>query len=143
MGEIIQIGGLAIKFLISRHESNGALDMFEFSVAPNAKVPMHHYHRDYDEICYGLAGTLTWTSEGVTSTLNPGDAVFIPRGQVHGFENRGDVEAKCLAITTPGLIGPEYFQEIAALIAQGGPPDPVRMKEIMLRFGLIPVPPAA
>jgi hypothetical protein len=38
---------------------------------------------------------------------------------------------------TPGVLGPGYFREIAALLA-GGAPDPVKMKEVMLRHGLHP-----
>jgi hypothetical protein len=37
------------------------------------------------------------------------------------------------------VLGPGYFREIAALVA-GGAPDPAKMKEIMLRYGLVPAP---
>jgi hypothetical protein len=47
--------------------------------------------------------------------------------------------ASCLCILTPGVLGPGYFREIAAVLA-GGAPDPVKMKEIMLRHGLVPAP---
>jgi hypothetical protein len=36
-------------------------------------------------------------------------------------------------------VGPEYFREIAALVASGSP-DPKKIREIMERYGLIPVP---
>jgi hypothetical protein len=36
------------------------------------------------------------------------------------------------------VLGPGYFWEIAALLL-GGALDPVRMKETMLRYGLVPV----
>jgi hypothetical protein len=39
-------------------------------------------------------------------------------------------------------LGPQYFREMAALLS-GGAPDPAEMKEIMLRYGLIPAPPAS
>jgi hypothetical protein len=35
------------------------------------------------------------------------------------------------------VLGPGYFREVAALLA-GGSPDPAKMKEIMLRYGLHP-----
>jgi hypothetical protein len=42
-------------------------------------------------------------------------------------------------VLTPGVLGPEYFREIAALVANGTP-DPAAVKETMLRHGLVPAP---
>jgi hypothetical protein len=39
----------------------------------------------------------------------------------------------------PGILGPAYFREMAALVANG-PPDLSKVKETMLRYGLVPVP---
>jgi hypothetical protein len=39
------------------------------------------------------------------------------------------------------VLGPEYFREMAALI-DGGTPDLAKMKETMLRYGLVPAPAA-
>jgi hypothetical protein len=52
---------------------------------------------------------------------------------VHRFENRGDVDARALAIVTPGVLGPEYFREIAAVLAaaSGGPPDQGALAGVM------------
>lgn len=44
--------------------------------------------------------------------IRPGEAVCIPRGAVHGFDNQKTEDAKFLAISTPGLMTPEYFREI-------------------------------
>jgi hypothetical protein len=38
-----------------------------------------------------------------------------------------------------GVLGRCYFREIAALLA-GGAPDPAKMKTVMLREALVPVP---
>ena len=44
-----------------------------------------------------------------------------------------------LAVATPGVFGPDYFLEIAAVIAAAdGPPDPRAMAAVMLRHGLTP-----
>jgi hypothetical protein len=57
--------------------------------------------------------------------VGPGEAICIPRGAIHQFANRGDLDAKALAIVTPGILGPDYFREVAAVFdaAAGGPPD--------------------
>ena len=72
-------------------------------------------------------------------TLKPGQSTFIKRGIVHAFRNDTQEATTCLCILTPGVLGPGYFREIAALVA-GGAPDPAKMKEIMLRHGLVPAP---
>jgi hypothetical protein len=70
----------------------------------------------------------------------PGDDLFIPRGVVHGFVNETQAIAKMLCVLTPGVLGPEFFREMALAIGGPAPPDPARMGEIMKRHGLIPVP---
>ncbi len=49
-----------------------------------------------------------------------------------------------LCMVTPAAIGPQFFREIAEAMkaASDGPPDRVKMMEIMLRHGLTPAPPA-
>ena len=40
--------------------------MFEFEVAPGAKVPIAHSHDAYEETAYGLEGILFYTVNGLT-----------------------------------------------------------------------------
>jgi hypothetical protein len=39
---------------------------------------------------------------------------------------------------TPGILGPDYFREVAAILAAaaGGPPDYAALGEVMRRHGL-------
>src|SRR5215216_3911328 len=64
---------------------------------------------------------------------------------VHGFDNHGTEDAKFLAISTPGLMTPDYFREIHEVLTStpGGPPDMAKVAEVMRRHGLTPVPPAS
>jgi hypothetical protein len=41
-------------------------------------------------------------------------------------------------VLTPGVIGPEYFRAIAAVVNAAGPPDLAKVKAVMLEFGLVP-----
>ena len=141
MPETIRIGALELRFLRSKHDTGGSLDMFEMTVPPSARMPVPHYHRDWDETVYGLRGVLTFTIDGKAVDLGPGDHVFIPRGVVHGFDNRSGEPATCLSVLTPGVLGPEYFRELAALVS-GGPPGPAAMRSVMEKHGLVPAPPA-
>lgn len=137
MPELIQVGSMQLRFLRSKHDTGGGLDMFEMTVPPGGRMPIAHYHKDWEETAYGLAGTMTFIIGGETHDVGPGEAVFIPRGVLHSFDNRSDAVATCLSVLTPGVLGPEYFRELAALVA-AGPPDPGKMSEVMLRHGLVP-----
>jgi quercetin dioxygenase-like cupin family protein len=144
MREEIKVGELAIRFRVESGDSNGAVAVFEFDVPARAKVPVAHSHDGYEETIYGLAGVLAWTIEGTPADVGPGDALCIPRGAVHRFDNVGDVDATALAIVTPGILGPDYFREVAEIVAAtaGGPPDLAAIAAVMRRHGLTPVPPA-
>lgn len=137
--EPIQIGQVEVKFKLEPADTNGNLAMFEFSVPAGAKVPVPHYHREYDEVAYGLQGSMTFTVDGKEIEIGPGDSVFIPRGAVHGFKNNGESLAKALAVVTPGLISFTFFKEVADVLMAGGPPDLSQIKDVMLKHGLVPV----
>jgi quercetin dioxygenase-like cupin family protein len=130
-----------IRFLVEGAQSAGSVAVFEFDVPAGAKVPVAHSHDGYEETVYGLEGVLTWTIEGTPTDVGAGDAICIPRGAVHHFDNTGDVDAEALAIVTPGILGPDY-REVAAVVdvAAGGPPDLAAIAPVMRRHGLTPAP---
>jgi len=138
MNDEISIGQLAIRFKLQ----DPGVSVFEFDVPAGAKVPIAHSHDAYEETIYGLAGTMTWTVDGHSVEVGAGDVLSIPRGIVHRFDNPHDEHASALGIVTPGILGPEYFQEIADVVASanGGPPDGAALAEVMRRHGLTPAP---
>ena len=140
--EVIKVGGMAIRFLVEGDDSAGSVAVFEFDVPAGAKVAAAHSHDGYEETIYGLEGVLTWTVEGASTDVSPGEALLIPRRAVHHFDNTDDVDAKALAIVTPGILGPDFFREVAAVLdaAAGGRPDVVALAEVMRRHGLTPAP---
>jgi quercetin dioxygenase-like cupin family protein len=141
MPEIIDLGSLKLRFLQSKDDTAGSVDVFEMTLQPNARMPIPHYHESWDETVYGIAGTTCWRVDGKDIDIAPGESVFIKRGIVHGFTNRTSGPATCLCILSPGALGPQYFKEMAALLT-AATPDPARMKETMLRYGLIPAAPS-
>jgi quercetin dioxygenase-like cupin family protein len=141
MPEIIDMGPLRLKFLQSKDDTAGSIDMFEMTVQPNARMPVPHYHDRWDETIYGLTGTTTWRVDGNDIDLQPGETVFIKRGIVHGFSNRTAEPATALCTLSPGVLGPQYFKDMASLLGAAAP-DPAKMKQTILRYGLIPVQPS-
>jgi len=143
--EIIRLGPLAVRFLITGENSGGTIAAFELIVpaAQRLAAPAHS-HDHYEETIYGIEGVLTWTVDGRQIDVRPGQALCIPRGAIHRFDNNGSQDVKALCMITPAAIGPQYFRESAAVInaAAGGPPDRAKMAEIMHRHGLTVAPPA-
>ena len=142
MREEIKVGDMAIRFLLDGEQSGGSVAIFEFDVPAGAKIAAAHSHDGYDETIYGLEGTLTWTLEGTPTDVGPGEAFFIPRGAVHHFDNAGEIDARALAVVTPGILGPAFFEEVAAVLdaAVDGPPDVAAIGAVMRRHGLTPAP---
>lgn len=142
--EMIRVGSLEIRFLVTGDDSNGSVAVMEMTVPAGDKLTAPpHSHDAYEETIYGTAGTLTWTVDGEAVEVGPGQALCIPRGAVHQFANHGDEDAEVLIVITPAVIGPEYFRKTAEVInaAAGGPPDRAKLVEIMRRHGLTPVAP--
>jgi quercetin dioxygenase-like cupin family protein len=139
--ETIRLGPLAVRFLITAGDAGGSLALFELTVPAGERLAAPaHSHDHYEETIYGIEGVLTWTVDGKRIDVAPGQALCIPRGAVHRFDNVGSHDVKALCAITPAAIGPQFFRESAAVIdaAAGGPPDRVKMGEILRRHGLTP-----
>jgi len=142
--ETIDFGTMAVHFLVTGERSNGSVATFELTVLAGQRLMAPaHSHDHYEETIYGVDGVLTWTVNGVAIEVGPGQALCIPRGAVHRFDNLGGVDAKALCVITPAAIGPQYFRDVLEVVkaAGGGPPDRARMMEVMRRHGLTPAPP--
>ena len=141
--DTITVGELGVRFLLEAADSNGSASVFECYVPAKSRMPAPHSHDGFEETIYGLEGTTTWTIDSETVDVGPGEAVCARRGQIHGFENRGAKDARFLAIATPALFGPDYFREVAEVLAAsaGGPPNLAAIGEVMRRHGLTPAPP--
>ena len=133
----IRFAGLELNFLQDRHGTNGGVDLFTTAAQPKAGMPIPHYHEGWDETVYGLSGESTWRIDGNAVVIGPGQSAFISRGVVHDFANRSDQVTTFLSFLTPGVLGPEYFQETADLV-NSGRANPDLMKALMTRYGLIP-----
>jgi quercetin dioxygenase-like cupin family protein len=142
--ETIHLGPPAVRFLITGENSGGSVAAFDVAVPSTQRLAAQaHSHDHYEETIYGIEGVLTWTVDGKQIDVGPGQALCIPRGAIHRFDNNGSWDVKALCVITPAAIGPRHFRESAEVImaAAGGPPDRARMAEIMRRHGLTPAPP--
>ena len=137
--ETIRIGPLGIRFLLTGDDTNGSVSVFELTVPAGQKLAAPAHKNDaYEETLYGIEGVMTWTIDGKAIEVGPGQAVCIPRGAVHRFDNFGTEDAKQLSIVTPAIMGPAYFREAGEVVnaAAGGPPDTAKMVEVFRRHGM-------
>src|SRR5215472_17080700 len=104
--EAIRLGPLTVRFLITGDNSNGSIAAFEVIVpaAQRLAAPAHS-HDHYDETIYGISGELAWTVDGKEIDVGTGQALCIPRGAVHRFDNNGKRDAVALCVITPAAIG--------------------------------------
>jgi quercetin dioxygenase-like cupin family protein len=126
--ENIKVGVVDIRFLLTGGDSNGSVSVFEFRVPSGQKLAAPAHKNDaYEEVVYGIEGVLTWTVDGTAIEVGPGQALCIPRGAVHRFDNLGGEDVKQLAVI-------EAAEVIGA--AAGGPPDRVKMTDVFRRHGM-------
>jgi quercetin dioxygenase-like cupin family protein len=145
--ETISIGRVEIRFLLTGEDTNGNMSVFEIMIPAGQKlVPPAHKNDAYEETLYGIQGVLTWTIDGKPIEVGPGQAVCIPRGAIHRFDNFGTEDAKQLVVIAPAIMTPAYFREARDVVetAAGGPPNVAAMIEVFRRHGMtIAAPPAA
>ena len=137
--ETIKIGPLGIRFLLAGEDSNSNMSVFEVLVPAGQKLAAPAHKNDaYEDTLYGIEGVLTWTVDGKPIEVGPGQALCIPRGAVHRFDNLGNEDVKQLAIISPAIMGPAYFREAAEVLntTGGGPPDRAKMMEVFRRHGM-------
>ena len=132
--QVVKVGQLEIRYLLDGAHKGG-LGLFEMKVPPNSNVPPPHRHTDNEECVYVLDGVLRYSVDAEVRDLSPGDWMSTPRGSVHHFSNPGSETARVLVMMTPD-IGEQYFLDVAALLAGGGPPDRAKLMAVMARYGL-------
>ena len=69
--KLFKYAGLEIRFLLTSSDSNGTMSVFEFRRLPALKSQAHS-NDGYEEMVYGLEGTLTWTVNDTDVQVGPG-----------------------------------------------------------------------
>ena len=94
MPEIIRMGSLELRFLQSRHETGDSLDMFEMTLPPEGRMPVPHFHRNWDETVYGLASVIAKKSPKVLAIGKRAFYEQIEMGMVDAYAYAGAVMAR-------------------------------------------------
>jgi quercetin dioxygenase-like cupin family protein len=132
----VSLRGTQVDFLVTAEHAKGC-SVFIFSAAPGFDTGAH-YHTKIEEIFYVLEGELTLRVGDRVVQGGPGTFMFVPMGAAHSFGNHGSNPARMLLITAPP--GHEhYFEELSALLAQAGPPDPEAIAALRRKYDTVQV----
>ncbi len=90
--------GSEIRPLIDR--TNSAIQKCSLAeeILPPGVAVSRHFHRETEEIYYILSGKGEMTVGNETAGVSAGDAVFIPRDNIHTLKNTGNEPMKIMLI---------------------------------------------
>lgn len=128
-------GPLGADLLAGRQRTGGAAAFVVHPLAPRTLGSPLHTHSREDEWSFVLEGEVGVQVGEETLVAHAGDLVLKPRGVPHAFWNATDGPARLLEVITPGGFE-DYFAELSAVFAPGGPPDPVALEELASRHGM-------
>ena len=120
-GRSYPMGRISALFKADGEETARGYSIAEWWLEPHTKGPGAHAHRE-DDVFYVLEGTMSFLVGDRWIDAPKGSFVLAPGGLTHDFENRGDVRAGVLNLSTPGTFE-EHMPGIAAWFAENPPGD--------------------
>ena len=103
-------GARLITRKVSGDRTGGAYSLFEVTVAPGGGERPHVQHRE-DECFYVLEGEFEFLIEGARIEVGPGSLVYVPKGNLHAFNNEGEGVGRMLVSQTPGGVYEGFLEE--------------------------------
>ena len=151
VGKVLKVGGAEFTFKVTA-EQEATTSSFEVVIPPGYDVGAH-VHGHQEELFYILEGELDllafeplvrtegnwreWQSRTGARAFHggPGSMMFVPPGCPHAFANSGTTSVRMLFQAAP--VGHErYFEELVAILAKGGPPDPEVIAALRKRYDI-------
>ena len=132
-GKTWNIFGLQIVGKIFSEDTGGAYSVIVSTTPPDGGAPPH-VHELEDELFYVLEGSFTFTCDNETFLAEKGAVVVLPKGKPHAFKNTGGTTGRMMNTITPG--GFEKFFEEVDKLPKDGPPDPVVLSELAMKYKL-------
>jgi quercetin dioxygenase-like cupin family protein len=117
-----------ILFRVAAAEAAGAFSIVEHPYPPGVLIPPH-VHDAADQVTYVIEGEIGVRVGDDVFLAAAGAYVIKPRGIPHTHWNATHYPARVMEITTPGAFE-TFFDELGALLAQPGPPDPAALGEL-------------
>jgi mannose-6-phosphate isomerase-like protein (cupin superfamily) len=134
--------GKLVTFKITSHQTGGAYSLFEVTAQPGAGPPPHVQHREDEAFCV-LEGEYEFLIEGRTINVETGSVIYVPKGNLHTYNNVGVSIGKMLVSQTPGGLHERFFEEIGEEMKDGStppasedPPDMESVARIAAEYGI-------
>jgi len=103
-------GTLGIDAKISTADTEGAIFLWEITVAEKSGPPRHvHYYQD--EWFFVVQGEFVAEIGGTMYFLSPGDSILLPRGVTHAYAHVSDGVGKMLAAVFPAQTFEQFLEE--------------------------------
>lgn len=99
--------GSEIRPLIDRTTSPITQCSLAEETLPPGKTVTPHHHEVLEEIYYILSGCGVMTIGGESREVSAGDAIYIPKHNVHSLTNIGEDDMKILLVCGPAF----YFED--------------------------------
>lgn len=137
-------GGNHVTLLLDRGDTASALDVIEVLAQPGGGPPPHrHAFAEWFRVLEGEL-TLSEDRDGTvvcTSTLAPGDTIFVPPWTVHGTLNLADAPARFEVVGAPGAMTGYFLEAGVRVPDERTPPErepagPAELREIAKRWGI-------
>jgi mannose-6-phosphate isomerase-like protein (cupin superfamily) len=132
-GRALSLRGSGVVYKAEGARPAGGPTFLEFVVAPGFNTG-DHVHSRIEEIFYVVEGAVQLRVHDRLVQAKAGDFVLVPPGVAHGFASAGEEPAKMVLVISPAGVHEKYFEELAALLAQPGTPDPELLARIRERF---------
>jgi len=77
----------SIQWLYSKVEGAPNFSMRRFTIAPGGRIGLHGHHWEHE--IYFLSGRGIAFNDRERTEVGPGDVIFLPGNEPHGYENTG------------------------------------------------------
>lgn len=105
--------------LVTSVASESATAVLELAVPAKSVGAPPHRHAKEDEFFYVLEGEVAFFTADTTHTLNAGEMITLPRGNLHGFYNNTDAPARLLLVVSPGQFA-SFFDAVVMTLREEG-----------------------
>jgi quercetin dioxygenase-like cupin family protein len=111
--------GQELRFIRTSSDTNGELLEIESTYLTKSKEPLAHYHPFQEEWFEVLEGELSIRLDGRIVKLSMGDAIHIPKNQVHSMWNDSAHRTVVNWSTQPALRTEHFFENAYGLAEDG------------------------
>ncbi len=106
-GNVEGAEGAAIQVLLGPSDGMPSFYTRIFTLEAGARVPKHR-HKGIEHEQVVLEGEMVLMLEDKEVTVRAGDVVYLPADQFHGYENRGENQARFLCMVPAGEYNTEW-----------------------------------